>query len=701
MQTGKFTSDLLLGAKHLSERERRELGEFFADVAEQRGFPLHTAVLWNLLYFGYDLKLRGYLGSSPHITQAVDGDPIPVGAFVDVPPEATPIFGEVVYKEQRDPGVDLDGGGNIDPELSGRRAAIPATHTAVRVPEILVLDYNAFGNDFHGYGQTEFDRFIRRGWIDENLHRHVTATYEPDVPTDDLSVFVRYVLDTYGDDLFAEFSIGIGSFSLEDRRDLLLTSLAAIDEIASASGRLIAVGDYHVSQRAYFRTVTADDEEPLGGRLFQRLVRRVADIPARHSRCYTAVGAMVHDLAQQVDDDDGARELVRGTRYARTVAHLNTAIAKEAGTKDGIHLRLDDDGTFGGVWRAERLNGRIPAHARVNPLVPLGLGYAEAAAQRDEAVAPPQSGPLILDRDEAAWTVVLRQVDIDYGDLPLSAKAVTLMNDPEKTMLDIGVDGEKEKRGSKPVDSARRLVREIEYPTGFFPGIRLQCSVAWNGNAVRVRAHRLAVPVEIEGMSLEFEFDEKVFRQQMRLASLPESTFRGARSLADRIATAFRQRGRRTDDGGWALSAEDLIHALYGPEATPEEAGTVLIALGAMDLDFVDGERIWRPRLSRRTSARERARIRSARTTEIGKRLASRVQTRLVGMHLRYLAPGWNPSKEKLATYEAALRQNKVVGRWPRELPTGATWVRPFRIGRYGEEPAEVTRELANEGAGS
>lgn len=146
-----------------------------------------------------------------------------------------------------------------------------------------------------------------------------------------------------------------------------------------------------------------------------------------------------------------------------------------------------------------------------------------------------------------------------------------------------------EKRGSKPVVTDRRLVREIEYPTGFFPGIRLQCSVAFNGNAVRVRAHRLVVPVEIEGMRLEFEFDEKVFRQQMRLAPLPESTFRGARGLADRIATAFRQRGRRTEDGGWALSAEDLIHALYGPEATPEEAGTVLIALGAMDLGFVDG----------------------------------------------------------------------------------------------------------------
>lgn len=697
MQTGKFTSDLLLGAKHLSERERRELGEFFADVAEQRGFPLHTAVLWNLLYFGYDLNREGYLGSSPHITQAVDGKPIPVGAFVDVPPERTPIFGEVIYKEQRDPSVDLNGGGNIDPELSGRRAAIPATHRAVQVPEILVLDYNAFGNDFHGYGRTDFDRFIRRGWIDENLHRHVTATYEPDLPTDDLSVFVRYVLDTYGDDLFAEFSVDIGNFSLEDRRDLLLTSLAAVDEIASASGRLIAVGDYHVSQRAYYRTLTADDDEPLGGRLFQQLVRRVADIPAKHSRCYTAVGAMVHDLAQQVEDDDEARDLLRGTLYARTVAHLNTAIAKEAGTKDGIHLRLDDDATFGGVWRAERLNGRIPAHARVDPLVPLGLGYAEATVQREEAVAAPLAGPLILGSDEAAWTVVLRQVDIDYGDLPLSAKAVSLLNDSAKTMLDIGVEGEKEKRSSKPVEADRRLVRDIEYPAGFFPGIRLQCSVAWNGNAIRVRAHRLVVPVEIEGMSLEFEFDEMVFRQQMRLTPLPESSFRGARSLADRIATAFRQRGRRTEDGGWALSAEDLIHALYGPEATPEEAGTVFIALGAMDLDCVDGEHIWRPRLNRRTSARERARIRSARNTEIGKRLARRVETRLVGMHLRYLAPGWRASAEKRSTYQTALRQNKVVGRLPGTLPSGATWVRPFRINARGEEPGEVTEELARE----
>jgi hypothetical protein len=76
--------------------------------------------------------------------------------------------------------------------------------------------------------------------------------------------------------------------------------------------------------------------------------------------------------------------------------------------------------------------------------------------------------------------------------------------------------------------------------------------------------------------------------------------------LADRIATVFRQRGRQTEDGGWALPAEDVIHAIYGPDPSPEEAASILIALGAMDLDFVDGEHVWRPRLTRRTSARER-----------------------------------------------------------------------------------------------
>lgn len=685
MQTGRFTSDLLLGAKHLSQRERRELGDLFADVAEQRGFPLHTAVLWNLLYFGYDMKLGGYLGTSPHITEAVDGQPIPVGAFVDVPPPETPIYGEVVFKEQRDPSVDLEGGGNIDGELSGRRAAIPATGKPVQLPEILVIDYDAFGNDFHGYGPTEFARFIRKGWIDQNLHRQVRATYDPDQATDDLSVFAHYVLETYGDDLFAEFSVGIGNFSLEDRRDLLLTSLAAIDDIASASGRLISVGDYHISHRSYERTLSADDEDALGGRLFQGMVRRVSDIPARHWRCYTAVGAMLHDLAEQAEDGQ-ARELLRGTRYARTVAHLNAAIANHAGSHDGVHLRLDDDGTFGGVWRAERLNGRLPAHTRVDPLVPLGLGYAEATARREEAIAPSLAGPLIS-ADEAAWTVTLRQIDIDYGDLPLSPKGLSLLNEAPRSMLDIGVEGEKETRTNKPVDRDRHLLREIQYPGGFFPGIRLQCSIAWNGNAVRVRARRLAVPVEIEGMQLQFEFDEATFRGEMRLVPLPQSSFRGARSLADRIATVFRQRGRQTEDGGWALPAEDAIHAIYGPDPSPEEAASILIALGAMDLDFVDGEHVWRPRLTRRTSARERGRIRTARSTETGKRLARRVETRLVGMHLRFLAPGRKASSQKQSTYQEALAKYRPGPRLQRELPLGATWVKPFRIGRDGEEP--------------
>lgn len=681
MRAGTFKSDLLLGAKHLSRRERIELGSYFADVAEQRGFPLHTAVLWNLLYFGWDLDRDGYLGMSPHIMQATSGKPIPVGAFVDVPPEETPIYGEVVYKEQRDPSVDLEAGGLVDAELSGRRAALPATGHSIEVPEMLVLDYDAFGSDFHEYGDVEFERFVRKGRIDENLHRCVTATYHPDEPTDDLSVFVRYVLDTYGEDLFAEFSVGLSAFTDSDRHDLLLTSLTALDEIAGESERLMTFGDYHVSRRNFERTRARSDEDVLSGRLFESMVGRVADIPARSNRAHTAAGLMLHDLARQ--SSEGARVL-RGTYYARVVGHLNAAISRLAGTNDDVHVRLDDDGIFGGVWRAERLNGRKPGHTAIDPLVPLGLGYAESAGRKAEFQAPQPSTP-ILEVEEANWTVTLRQIDLDHGDLPLPERAVSmLVSGVATTMLDLGIEGETETRKSYELDRDRRLVRGIRYPIDFSPGTKLHCSIAWAGKSVRARAHRLAVPVEVEGMTLRFEFDDAVFRRELRLAPLPAKAFRGSRSLADRITTVFRQRGRPTDDGGWALRAEEVIHGIYGQDVAPEEAGSILLALGGMDLEFADGEHIWRPRLSRRTSARERSRIRAARSTEAGKRLARRIQTRLVPMHLRHLKQR-RPGVEKQRTYEAALRQNKAFGRLPAKLPPGATWVRPFRIGREGE----------------
>jgi hypothetical protein len=66
-------------------------------------------------------------------------------------------------------------------------------------------------------------------------------------------------------------------------------------------------------------------------------------------------------------------------------------------------------------------------------------------------------------------------------------------------------------------------------------------------------------------------------------------------------------------------------------------------------------------------------------------------------MHLRYLAPGWNASPEKQATYQEAIRTFKPARRLTSTLPAGATWVKPFRIGSKGEEPAEVAQALAEE----
>src|SRR6059036_2681373 len=101
---GQFTTDLLQGVERLPPDHRRAYEQYFLQVIRQRGFPLHTASLWNALYFGWSLERHCYLGRGFHLVPAESDRPLPVGSFVEVKiAGARTAWAEVAYKEGRDP----------------------------------------------------------------------------------------------------------------------------------------------------------------------------------------------------------------------------------------------------------------------------------------------------------------------------------------------------------------------------------------------------------------------------------------------------------------------------------------------------------------------------------------------------------------------------------------------------------------------
>ena len=89
---------------------------------------------------------------------------------------------------------------------------------------------------------------------------------------------------------------------------------------------------------------------------------------------------------------------------------------------------------------------------------------------------------------------------------------------------------------------------------------------------------------------------------------------------------------------------------------------------------------MWFPRLSRRTSPRERVRIDAGQDRRRAERI---LKPRMVPIGIRrYRAEsGRRPSVTKIASYDAARRSHHAVNRLPDALGPLETWVEEFEIG--------------------
>ena len=671
LRIGVFQSDLLLGAEQLEREDRQRYERFFRDVIRQRGFPLHTASLWNALFFGWDLETGDYLGRGLQATPARSGPAIPVGSIVEVGVGTRIALAEVVYKEGRDDGIDEYA--CADPAVSGTRIRL-ARSSAERTREGLILDFDAFKGV---NGEIQFDRAARRGWLTGDRHLEVEAEYiAGDAGLDGLTLFGRRVFEEYGEDLFNDLlrdgGAGIGP---DERWEYLLSSLQAVDEIANHAPGLRAFGGYHVDAEQY-RHDRADQDGLYGDDAFRSAIRSTTRPRNVRAPCYTGVGNLVREWFDRGDGTDEAeQELLNGPGYARLVLETNVAIANAIGEKGMIedaYVRLDDDYQGGGVWRAVAVNGTPSPETVWHPLIPLGLGYASTISDLPAPASPfEDAGDPIIEASERTWTVTLRRIDLEYGDVAIPPVLLDRLPAGDKVIVDYNDGLGTAWRRTKPVDRERRFVREIRFGLHTFPGVILRCSIA--GALVIVKATPLAVPKEIEGRPpLRLEYNERVFAEQSSFERLTSRSFGAARSLTSQIAEVFRARGRPTEDGGLALASTEIVTAILGPGFGPAESMPIVLALQAGDYAYRDGEYRWHPRITRRTSANDRVRIAAHRRSEAGQRLARHIAPRMVAMRIRHLHQGWHPSPGKVASYADALRKNRHGGSPARRSPT---WV--------------------------
>ena len=430
---GSFTTDLLLGVDRLPPAHVRAYGAYFLDVIRQRGFPLHTASLWNALYFGWSTERASYLGRGFRLVRADADHPLPVGSFVEVALGATrDVWAEVVYKEGRDP-KRIDMLGEVEPAASGARLGLVRARRDATVREALVLDYTAFGAGLGDAEAADFARAFRRGRLTTDFHKEVDVCYPAaDAGADDLTLFARHVMAEYGAGLFDEFlaqrGAGVGH---EDRWQLLLGSLAAVHEVAAGAPGIRTFGTYHLDADAYRARIAASGEALFGGDAVRSIVGAIVEPPAARRGhfpgwagpgnghpTYRATGALVREYLGRHGPDspelsDDERALLAGPGYARLVLEVNLAVADRIGEQgllsgSNVHVRLDDEWQGGGTWRAVRYEEAPPPEARFGPLVPLGIGYAEASGEAGVDSTPEPTPEPVAERSERSWRVPLR-----------------------------------------------------------------------------------------------------------------------------------------------------------------------------------------------------------------------------------------------------------------------------------------------------
>ncbi len=724
-------------------RERHLLLSYLEAVVATRRAPVHTAVAFNAVYFGYNLGGDGYGGSPlrlddfPVITLGGSAPPLPVGAMVCVATGSDPLYAEIVHREGAHPEVGALG--DVPAWVSGAPVGAagpgrPTTGAALR-RELLVPDLHAFGPAL-SLSPAQLHRLrTRRRWINEDGHVVVDISYpSPEAARcDDLTAYADHLLTTARDQLLSPFvpvSLAelMAGTSDGELRAGLLGLLDTVRGVLGSSAALRTWGHYAVTRASLAECW--GDTGPLGGgdlRSFAAAVEHAAT-PGRRRHGLTAPFAVYTAVGPRLRQFPGATELLRGVGYAAAVCRANLTLAdvvrgdsNQGLFENGSLITLDDAFESGGVWRSHHHGG---AGEPSDPLAPAGRGWASTlpappdpeAGMDAEADVDPVDLPLVddaflspgellrNDAKEIAWRSPLRLAHLVDGWFPLHphvARELRWSHGPRfMSHLELGHAD----RTLVEREAAQDVIAElgfepgrltgIHWPRDFFPGLMLELRWLRGETVIRVTTTPLSEPLHVSDRVIGHCYDPRVLTRE----DAPGSDRHGdsAVGLGPRqlVMRTVRRCGLLTLDGHALLDRSVLPSATYGRQ--PARSQTAALESAVMELL---AERLLEPALGSRDAWGQPhypARDGQPTIPLIGYRPVPRrvirpwggteldglglLTSQLVAGHLRRLRPGCFPSEaQRTAFREHCYRLGKADG-W--ELPYGYTFVTEHTRGR-------------------
>lgn len=721
-----FVPELALGLDAVSTGTRARMRAYLAALLERRRSPVHAAVAWNALHFGYDLGSGGYLGEMLNvdafpILDRAPGTPLPpVGAMVRLPAGQTPVWGEVVHLELEHPDIDVDG--FVPPRLSGAPAAELADAAGL-VRLRLVVDTAAFG-PLVPQQRNALMRLRRRGGTD--MFGHVPMTIQAGAGTDELdadelSAYATYLL-IHRRGLLTGGPLGLGLDTPDDDSLFEATwrSLHAVRELLAGLPRVRMWRHHAIGANV---SGSSDTDGIAGWRDLDDLTTRIRSVHPGQVR-HTAVGVALRGMVARTPA--AAFAVLGETRYLAALVTTHLILAETDGPQGddgrlqtGVHLRLDDDRLGGGVWRAEGLGIPAGPHAGVHPLVPLGLGYAEtrfetptaetspAPETPDQPPSEPSGDAELVDvtASHLAFRATLRPAHLANGVMRLPQEAADELkaNTGGEAALRLTHDGEQlddTEASQYPlavVDSPAPALHGVEWPLAFHAGIQLACILTRGGSVVDATTERLDDPLDVGGHLIAHATDLAVLLAFLGLGERdPSGRRRELAALAELLLRALRRAGRPGPAGSRSATAPALAATAYAGLPAPADAAQR--AAHALDT-LVDAGRLQRLPGAQRADPAGRfidtepdtylwcppgvvpPPKQPAADTPPSARLNSAVRRHLVPIFIRQLPPGWEPSPEKVAawpTVRAGLGPDCLL---PDRLPPGCTWVQVHERG--------------------
>jgi hypothetical protein len=436
------------------------------------------------------------------------------------------------------------------------------------VRERLVIDYSALDPT----GRSRVRRLDTR-WLTPERHLVVVSHYlnaeEADLPESRL--YTRYLLRHQRPIVARLFhQAGLGPQQPEDwTGDSLAVTLATA---MATVEHLLGISDLVQWRESWIHRHTLDAfkqaRHGVGPEEVEGFARGLAKLalgrPSRRGSrpdkpAYRALGPALRGA-------DNDRIATEGLRYGTTIACANLTLTELLESRhraldvmgSRVHVRLDDAFQGGGVWRAEK----IGLDAEPDPVdFPLALGWRESAepahpldswagstahesadrdngddtgievpfaveaekpsaADEDPGLPEPQL-PTPTERDPTdtrsddtimCWTVILSQRAQD-------ASALRLTNSVADTMDLLGASAPFQIRfhhpGIDPAHSQQPVTLEgnrlvgLTWPPQLFTGMRLFASWSRDGYFITVEGRELSEPVILEGIPLDYEFDEE------------------------------------------------------------------------------------------------------------------------------------------------------------------------------------------------